>query len=100
MSQNSIVSRKGNKSQNEKSCWWNHFVPTLPHLLTFTPILVYLGLLCFAISIRPTRTSTALRPVAGRPISGISLKEIARLQDEWVLTQSVSIAGAGESSNL
>ena len=72
----------------------------LPHLLMFTPIVVYLGLLFFAISIRPTRTSTALRPVAERPISGISLKEIARLRDEWVLTQNVSVPGEAESSNL
>ena len=100
MSQNSIVSRKGDEPQNGKSCWWNHIVPTFPHLLMFTPIVVYLGLLCFAISIRPTRTSTALRPVAERPISGISLKEIARLRDEWVLTQNVSVPGEAESSNL
>ena len=100
MSQNSIVSRKGDEPQSGKSCWWNHIIPMLPHLLMFTPIVVYLGLLCFAISIRPTRTGTALRPVAERPISGISLKEIAGLQDEWVLTQNVSVPGEAESSNL
>ena len=100
MSQNSIASRNRDEPQNGKCCCWNHFVPTLPHLLTFTPILVFLGLLCFAISIRPTRTGTALRTVAGRPISGISLKEIARLQDEWVLTQNVSVAGVAKSSDL
>jgi len=41
-----------------------------------------------------------LRPVAGRPICGISLIEIARLQNELVLTQNVSVAGEAESSDL
>jgi len=52
-----------------------NIVLMLPKLLMFIPVLLFISLLCFAMSAPPST-----RPVSTQVMAGISLKEVARLE--------------------